>query len=997
MDRCQPSESGPQPNFGTVTFSKWFAFATVIRNEETFRDVLTSKKAPTYQILKAAMKRPFNYRQTRNSKRKSATARCIDYGQLEDRRVLTTMIYVDFGFGVDGELVVSDAQSAAANGPEIFGESTSLISFRDSIEQLNRDLNLDGARDGYDAVDMAAQVLKNLQQIFAPFNAQVRWVHSPDVAGMQSVLNAHEGNDAYIYIGGASPLENLDFGAATVDIGNTSDNLGFVFAHDILEPRFRGIALQSPQNLSIVYSPAYDISWQLARNIAKQAGHTFGLESTEAGDRAAANDVMTMRGTAAGGGANHDLSFQEVDSFFANNDLPLAQIDGVSAGTQNGYELMSENVGVRGISPYFFSGTGDFDEIVVSRHFFHEGDSIVSGLSIEMAGNVTVLSPSDVANGLIIDGGMYGGIIMDNVTIDGALSNTNITVRNVRSIAAVDNSFAGLDNDWSIHRRGQEVIGKNVYSNDGTLNDNVRFQNIQTMFGGSGVDVFRFETPEFARPSGSNDTLSSNFFILPSLESSSAFGNGGDDIFIMSSGAETLDGGAGNDRFVFLENVPVYNIVGAGGFDIIDYSESSIPIQARLRGVGIDGQFEFGIRQNAIVGAVVGSVTPPAQSGIERFVADQEIDGYISSLSADNDDADDLRLIWIIDGDKTILTDRTSGARTEFIGNLISFAGSDQHNDLFFVKSTTTDFEIFNADFVQVSSDFDLSNGRLDSIQHKITLRSSVDGAPANPVLVIGNRAGGGLKGLIMHDRIGGLTNQAIVLDNYAPAIVAHGSETEADFIAVSSTAASVRLMGYGGDDIFTVGFKDPRSGATYVQPTLNTITGRVRLDGGAGLDRVRVDHRQGTGMNFEVRQELLSATDTNGGETSFAGISYKGFESLRLSNGAYLNNNLSSVNVWANESTHYEIVTRTHRLIGTPKTPTNELVGIKGPVFGRQFVPDPNSTPQSRTNGTAAGTWQFNNERRSVKITRIDTTFGEPGSFVNQDQFFAGELEDLI
>ena len=204
-------------------------------------------------------------------------------------------------------------------------------------------------------------------------------------------------------------------------------------------------------------------------------------------------------------------------------------------------------------------------------------------------------------------------------------------------------------------------------------------------------------------------------------------------------------------------------------------------------------------------------------------------------------------------------------------------------------------------------------------------------------------------------------------------------------------------MLGHGGDDIFTVGFEDIRLEAPYVKPTLNTIKGRVVLEGGAGLDRVRVDHRQGTGLNFEIYCEFVEATDSLGRKTSFAGINYRGFEGLRLSTGAYLNNNLGKVNVWANDATHYEIVTRTHRPAGTEKTPTWELVEINGSTSGRQFVPAPDSDPLSIEDGTASGTWRFENERRSVKISRVDSISDENNSPAQLDRWFANDLDDLL
>ncbi len=208
-----------------------------------------------------------------NKRRQDKCGSGQHYQDLEPRQLLATTLYVDFGFGMATDFVVSDSDSQSLNGPEVFGSGYRLSSFVDSVIADQIDANGDEISDASDAPLVADQIIENLNRIFLPFDIDIQMANAASLTDIAASLNATTTNDAYVFVGGSEPSTMFDHGAAMIDVGNLEDNLAFVFAEETYE-QFGTPDTESPHNTKFAH----------ARNIAKQAAHTFGLDSVESGN-----------------------------------------------------------------------------------------------------------------------------------------------------------------------------------------------------------------------------------------------------------------------------------------------------------------------------------------------------------------------------------------------------------------------------------------------------------------------------------------------------------------------------------------------------------------------------------------------------------------------------------------------------------------------------------------------------------------------------------------
>ena len=229
--------------------------------------------------------------------RKSEHRAADFYLQLETRNLLAATLYVDFGLGMSGAFNVNDAQSTSSGGPSIFGDGYDLAPFTDITIEKNYDVDGDGTVDAADAVELANRTVTALEHMFAPFDVDVVMAQATGFADIQNALGSTGTSDAYIFVGGSFNAYSIDSGASVFDQFNGIDNLAFVFPDQAI----------SSNSFYVLYEPVEAVN-ALARAIGKQAGHTFGLASTEGGydrgnfeDRTGYTDVMSRPGRRADG------------------------------------------------------------------------------------------------------------------------------------------------------------------------------------------------------------------------------------------------------------------------------------------------------------------------------------------------------------------------------------------------------------------------------------------------------------------------------------------------------------------------------------------------------------------------------------------------------------------------------------------------------------------------------------------------------------------------
>src|SRR5207237_570141 len=134
----------------------------------------------------------------------------------------------------------------------------------------------DGKFDVTDANILANKIIAGIQRAYAPFDVNVIAASATNINDIKNSLALRNTHDTYMLVAGDSP--GIEWGFAPEDVGNSQDNLGVVYA----DRGLKGTA---------------GASWDLranamARAIAHESGHAFGLHHTDPNTSIVAGDVM---------------------------------------------------------------------------------------------------------------------------------------------------------------------------------------------------------------------------------------------------------------------------------------------------------------------------------------------------------------------------------------------------------------------------------------------------------------------------------------------------------------------------------------------------------------------------------------------------------------------------------------------------------------------------------------------------------------------------------
>jgi hypothetical protein len=470
----------------------------------------------------------------------------------------------------------------------------------------------------------------------------------------------------------------------------------------------------------------------------------------------------------------------------------------------------------------------------------------------------------------------------------------------------------------------------------GTVNNNIDYSstNFLRLQGGEGRDIFRFFEPEInVELENPSDLFTSFEYLKPARDS--AFGNGGDDIFIMDRIVETIRAGDGQDYF---QGISPVRFSGGLGYDVLSTTDYFAIAE-------VDGGFS--------------TYSPLYPSPVDRMYGIDRIinpnnEGVVSNRQGFRPP---VPLSFIVDGERTIVYASETNARIDLIGFSRINA---QHLDAIFVRETANDLSISSGGYIQLSSEFDPTLGNTDQINHPITL-SDLDSTSR---LVIGAQAGDGLRGLFYEEYISGLTGDLISFDEEAaPRITVHGSDSAPDYIAIAGSNSNIDLIGNGGNDIFTLGYQF--GGAA----TLERLHGLTTIDGGTGRDFISVNETVANpSRQLNVSNRYVYKT---GSQSSFGFARYDGIEdfhlnvdSTRTSAGDFV------VSIFRSSTTRY-LYNLTNRS-NSGFTPTIELVlvgtnGNENPVF------TPASTPISTPARIRGGVWTFENPFQPIFVSRTN------------------------
>jgi len=543
-----------------------------------------------------------------NKRRKNKNQAILNIESLEERCVLTSTLYVDFGDNFGAGLIgtigalrnsVAPGSTVNVNGPTMPNLTTGL----DFTDPTTFVMNSFNSVYGGQAAAMRAEIMQLVRRFYEPLDVTVveltasnQLVNGFNVRGAASLndisltMNLNEAaaknNDNYVLVG------NMFIGPAGYNPGY--DGLVGIADDDDL------LARSNLRDDTSVITLA-DNFWGtelLAFGIAHEAGHNFGLRHTFGNFPTSAT------------GFTNAIYESDIMSYLAGDNFggfgmftryPLAIGDGnLNPNTLSAfptpYDQMANDSQIGASSVGYITGTGAYDIITVTRSGSNANVTVqafsnagfTGAITVPFFGGTTYSYSVSLANPLLID----AGVRSDRIIIDASLGqqvlvrgmggitgNFNDADELVISGAAASatytpgtNSALGLDGHTDY--RGTVTVGTTV----------VRFQEFDL---GSSVSFSGITSVTVQTPLGSDnltiDTLTFNgnlnqrvagatggVFVVPlyfrgattfTIDSATADALGGDDVILVNAWIATLlnsviiNTGNGNDSVAFASSV----------------------------------------------------------------------------------------------------------------------------------------------------------------------------------------------------------------------------------------------------------------------------------------------------------------------------------------------------------------------------------------------------------------------------------------------------------
>ncbi|MEX0642871.1 MAG: hypothetical protein WD468_09235 [Pirellulales bacterium] len=548
---------------------------------------------------------------------------------LEDRMLLTSVAYLDFGdsFPAGGlDMTVLQLRDTFANGgiqgPDFreFDTNNNLVDYADGLglqftamaPLVTFDYNGVGGVNATDYSDLRAAVLNLAQRFYN--NLDVNVVLAPILdntsdatylQGIRDTLNlgaAADGErDAWVFVANVIRTDNnssvggdkkLNGQAAGADIGgnNARDDVAIAFADSVL-----GGNLNATADTRLAYTAAHE------------AAHTFGQRHRNNGTSGTALDATMAQLTGSelvteSAGATNRTNFVFNTRYplirgDGNNNPPPATNSFNANDVENQYTQLAGNnrLGVRAGAPDFVSGTGAHDRITVTRLNATQATVTVQAFRSPFGSPITVPGQAgsvfsytiNTTNGILVEGG-FG---TDQITIDATI-NSVITVRGMAGTAdQLIVAGGGLASgtytpsgtlsrglDGNLDFRGQIAIagGATINFEEFQASGSINVQNLGsfTLMTPNIVDVVDISRPII----GSNRIAGSSNFVpfVPLLFSNIAS-------FVLDTG--TNDNSSGNDQVTLnngLDATGLQNFTlntGAGNDQVtINFTNLNLPV-----------------------------------------------------------------------------------------------------------------------------------------------------------------------------------------------------------------------------------------------------------------------------------------------------------------------------------------------------------------------------------------------------------------------------------
>ena len=699
--------------------------------------------------------------------------------RLEERAVPAARLYVDVGLNFPaGGLFVSDALSASVNGPAKFGSGHTLISLTRSLQTRGLDYDGNGTVNAADAVVLTNRVMDVLNRTLAPFDVQVQLASSASFPQIASTLGSSATNDAYLVVAGTPHPAHRARGWGPVDVGNMRDNAAFVFADSLLSDFGSADAVTA-----------------LARVIAYEAAHTFGLEHTN-------GSILLGQGDEMGApfDGRPDLRRYDVVNLFSRFPMPL-QVEGVSF-PQNSYSLLASNVGLRSSRPLYVTGTGAHDRITITRDnsFAATLEDQLLGFGLGVA-RVTVEAFADAAfttpfysysyREPLRPGGMLveAGVGADSILLD--YSQGSLRSVTVRGGADADRLTvtATANADQITITSGQVLLGSSA----------ITFAETEslTVDAGAGGDTIRVERTSSGVPVAVEAGAGDDTIHVGGPDFSVSVGS--------INGALAVDGGLGSDTLNFYD-------WGLSAGQTYHFSSTGLSRPGA-------GPISFSSIQNLQLFAGDGPDTININS-VATFTAFTLYAGAgADTINVRSTAAFSVLTVNAGSGGDTVRIERTAASSSVTVNG-------GGHDDTVIVGDPSS-LGPFHT---------------LDGIQGLVTVRGN---SGADALFVKDNAlSAAGHTYTVTNDRVQRSGAAAIHYDDVEELEVR--ARPADDAINVQSTAAGTvtRIEAGGGNDTITVGrYVNLSSTPSYAVPgeTLDQLQGTLILDGGSGTDGVTV------------------------------------------------------------------------------------------------------------------------------------------------------------
>ncbi len=372
--------------------------------------------------------------------------------RLEDRTMMTTTVFLDFGEGFNRNML----STVVRLRDELFGPDAAFTVFADeqplefvslrsqvASQQLDFD-KVGGKGNDADYIALRNSIVSLVKRQFEPFDIKVEIAGARQPQDILNTMGRNAGDasgqfDAYVMVAGI-------FDAVTgVATGIQSGYLGIASALDLITNQANvtdeTVILDGLFILQDAAQGGYGVDTSFATIISHEAGHSLGLRHTNAGSNLVGQgsidqEMLTFSDIIGEGGGQFAPRLGTIP-FFTRFDL--LQGDGVGTNFGGGPDLNSYNflvndadIGPNPNFPEYITGTGAFDRINIARL-----DNTTARVTVEAHRNATFSSLIDTyaydieyAKGILIDSGRE----TDRIIIDAAI---NVPVR-VRGGQGVD-------------------------------------------------------------------------------------------------------------------------------------------------------------------------------------------------------------------------------------------------------------------------------------------------------------------------------------------------------------------------------------------------------------------------------------------------------------------------------------------------------------------------------------------------------------------------------